>query len=276
MNFAFTSACCPQWDYRTLADRAAEYGYDGVEIHGSLSENAPSAANILLADPQKVADVFAARQVRICCLASAGTTRQDDRAAEQVRLLIDTAAQISCPTVLVPDAVPPRGRDRAAAAIALARWLGPLADYAAGHQVTLVVENSLSLRRAREMWLLMETLHHPAAGVCWDVLHAAMVGEAPAVSVPTLNSRIRHVHVSDARLDASGPSPAALGKGQVPVADLLRRLLGIGYRGWVVADWHNAAPAEILAGAIATLRQWTRPPTDAASAAKKTKAHATG
>lgn len=271
MNFAFTSASCPAWGFQTLADRAAEYGYDGVEIHGSLSESAPSAANILLTDPARAADLFAARKLGICCLSSVGTTHQDDRAAEQVRRLIDTAAQISCPMVLVPDALVPAGRNRSAAAIALAQWLGPLADYAAGRQVTLVVANAVSFRGARQMWLLMEMLHHPAAGVCWDVLSAATIGEAPAVSVPTLNSRIRHVHVSDARLDAAGPTPTPPGEGQVPIEDLLRRLRGIGYGGWIVANWPGAAAGEILAAASAKLRDWTRP-----QEAPAKKAHAGG
>ena len=32
MKFAFSTVSCPKWDFDTIAARAKEYGYDGVEV----------------------------------------------------------------------------------------------------------------------------------------------------------------------------------------------------------------------------------------------------
>ena len=45
---------CPKWDFETIASRAKEYGYDGVEVRGFLNESILTASNIFLSDPAKL------------------------------------------------------------------------------------------------------------------------------------------------------------------------------------------------------------------------------
>jgi sugar phosphate isomerase/epimerase len=92
-----------------------------------------------------------------------------------------------------------------------------------------VIENALSFRQSKEMWLILETFSHPAIAVCWDVFNAAIVGEAPSVSVPTLNNRIQYTQVKDALIGPLGAGFTKLGEGSVRVQDFLRRLKGIGW-----------------------------------------------
>src|SRR5688572_1066947 len=54
MRFAFSTISCPKWDFETIASRAREYGYEGVEIRGFLNESILTAANVFLTDPAKV------------------------------------------------------------------------------------------------------------------------------------------------------------------------------------------------------------------------------
>src|SRR3954466_479273 len=58
MKFAFSTVSCPGWDFETVAARAKEYGYDGVEIRGFLNESILTAANPFLSDAAKVGDIF--------------------------------------------------------------------------------------------------------------------------------------------------------------------------------------------------------------------------
>jgi sugar phosphate isomerase/epimerase len=269
MKFAFSTVACPTWDFQTVAARAKEYGYDGVEIRGFLNESLLTAANVFLSDPAKVGEIFRGAGVEIACLASSiamtGKRSADAAAAADMRKFVDTAKGIGCRIVKIFDTQVRPGQDRSAAAVALGQWLLPLGDYAAERGITLVIENALSFRNAKEMWMVLETINHPAVCACWDVFNAALVGESPFLSVPTLNSRIQYTQVKDAKLTALGATLCPLGAGDVPVQKFLTRMRGIGYEGYVALEWEKAwlpniaPPEEILPQAIGKLKEWTEP-----------------
>ncbi len=268
MKFAFSTVSCPIWDFDTIVSRAKEYGYDGVEIRGFLNEAILTGSNPFLTDPRKLRDLFDRNDLEICCLASSiamtQNARRDRVLAGDLRQFLDTAAALGCPLVKVFDTQVRAGQDRSSAGVALGTWILPLADYAAERGVTIVIENALSFRSAKEMWLILDRLSHPSVAACWDLLNAAMIGESPYLSVPTLNSRIQYAQVKDAKLGSLGASYTKLGDGDVPVQNFLTRLRGVGYRGWVTLEWEKAwlpniaEPEEILPDSIKKLREWTR------------------
>ena len=266
VKFAFSTVSCPKWDFETIAARAREYGYHGVEIRGFLNETLLTAANVFLSDPDKVRGIFADSGVEIACLTSSvlmsGKRKEHKRQAAYLREYIDTAARLKCRLVKVFDTEVRPGQSRAGAGVALGDWLLPHADYAASQDVTIVIENALSFRSAKEMWTILDRLQHPAVACCWDVFNAALIGESPYFSVPTLNSKIQYTQVKDAKLGALGATYCKLGEGDVPVQKFLTRLRGVGYRGYVTVEWEKAwlpalaEPEEILPDSIAKLRQW--------------------
>ena len=273
MRFAFSTISCPKWDFETIASRAREYGYEGVEIRGFLNESILTAANVFLTDPAKVRRTFDAAGVAIACLASSIAMSSDKRANARsladLRAYIDTAARLGCKVVKIFDTAVQPGQNRQKVAVALGKWLEAAGDYAASRDVLIVVENALSFRAAKELWLVLETISHPAVAACWDVFNAAQIGESPAISVPTLNSRIQYVQVKDAKLGPLGAIYCKLGEGDVKVKQFLIRLMGIGYGGWVTVEWEKAwlpniaEPEEILPDSIGKLKGWTRPADDA-------------
>ncbi|HVT87500.1 MAG TPA: sugar phosphate isomerase/epimerase family protein [Tepidisphaeraceae bacterium] len=294
MKFAFSTVACPKWDFETIAARAKEYGYEGVEIRGFLNEAILPSANIFLSDPAKITGIFASQGVEIACLSSSiamtGNRKSDLIQAGDCKRFIDTAAELDCPLVKIFDRevrpgspFNPMGmgfHSRGSAGIELGDWLLPLGDYAAERNVTIVIENALSFRSAKEMWLILDRLSHPSIACCWDVCNAAMIGEPPSVSVPFLNSRIQYVQVKDAKLGPLGANFCKLGEGDVQVRKLLIRLMGIGYSGWVTMEWEKAwlvnlaEPEEILPDSIKKLQEWTKPPEKEKPAAKKPAAAA--
>jgi len=268
MKFAFSTIGCPTWDFDTIVLRAKEYGYDGVEVRGFLNESILTAANVFLSDPAKVRRTFGDAGVGICCLASsiayAQNKKRDAQLAGDLKLFIETATSIGCPMVKIFDTQVKAGKSRSGISSAFGDWLVPLADFAAQHDVTIMIENALSFRSAKEMWTIMDRLSHPSIGVCWDIFNAAMIGEQPSVSVPVLNQRIGYVQVKDAKFGTLGATYCKLGEGDVPVRKFLTRLRGIGYNGWVTLEWEKAwlanlaEPEEIFPDAITKLREWTQ------------------
>jgi sugar phosphate isomerase/epimerase len=268
MKFAFSTIGCPTWDFDTCVLRAKEYGYDGVELRGFLNESILTASNPFLSDPAKVRKTFADANIDICCLASsisyAQNKKQDAQAASDLKRFIDQAQQLACPQVKIFDTQVKAGRSRSVGGVAFGDWLVPLADYAADHDINIVIENALSYRSSKEIWAIVDRLNHPSIAVCWDIFNAATIGEPPSVSVPTLNNRIQYVQVKDAKLGPLGATYCKLGEGDVPVRKFLTRLRGIGYEGWVTLEWEKAwlpnlaEPEEIFPDAITKLRDWTK------------------
>jgi len=276
MNLAFSTIACPAWDFATIATSAKEFGFDGVELRGYLDEPARTASNVFLTDPQRVRGIFEEAGTPIACLTSSismGKSRRDNEAAARaLRTYIETAATLNCPIVRLADHPLRRGQAHLGAAVAMGKWLAPLAEFAAAHPVSLAVGNQFSFRNSREMWTLLETVNHPAVGAAWDVLSAAGMGESPAVSVPTLSGRIAFAIVSDARLytppsrpDCGPIEPVMLGEGDVPVKNFLTRLMGVGYKGWVSFEWDKVTwplltePSLVLPRALEKLREWSKP-----------------
>jgi fatty-acyl-CoA synthase len=284
MKFAFSTVSCPQWDLPTVADKAKEYGYDGIELRGFLNQSILTTSNPFLTDPDKVRQTFADRGVSICCLASsvafAQKRKADDQSAGELRQYIDLAGRLGCGLVKVFDMEVRPGQSRPTAGMALGDWLLPLGDYALSRDVTIVVKNALSFRSAKEIWAILERVGHPSIACCWDELSAAQIGEPPALSVPVLNSKIQFVQVKDARIGPLGVTHCKLGEGNVPIEKLVIRLRGIGYGGWVSYEWEKAwlpalaEPEEVLPHALGVLRKWKEGEAKPAKEAAKPKPHA--
>src|SRR4051812_11917919 len=250
MKLAFSTLCAPDWDVPTLIGRAKEYGYDGVELTAPMT-----------GDVAAVRQAFEAGGVDIACLATSirmpPGRRERVAAAEELRRQIEVAGTLRCRRLRMLDTTIPRGHAGVSAAVEMGRWLLPAADVAAELGGAIVVENSLSFRKAGQVWTMLESINHPNVAACWDALTAVRVGESPAVSVPTLNSRIQYVRLRDPR-----PEEAA-----VPVQNLLIRLRGIGYTGWVTVE----TTVERLPVVVPELREWSRVQVGAKSDAKPKK-----
>jgi sugar phosphate isomerase/epimerase len=284
MKFAFSTVSCPKWDFETIVARAKEYGYHGVEVRGFLNESLLTASNPFLTDPAKVRTIFGNAGVEICCLSSSiafqNNKKADAKSADELRKYIDNAAAIGSPLVKVFDTQLKPGQTREGAGIALGDWITPLGDYAADRDVQIVIENALSFRAAKEMWVILDRLMHPAIACCWDVFNAALIGEGPLISIPTLNSKIAYAQIKDAKFGALGASYTKLGAGDVKCEQFMTRLRGIGYRGYVGVEWEKAwlpnlaEPEEILPDAIKKLNEWLKIGSEEPAPAPKAKAAA--
>jgi len=274
MKFAFSTESCP--DLLSIARKAREYGYDGVEVSGSAGA-ARSPTTVALDDPtrnREVHQAFNAAGVEIACIAApvrmTGDRHADGPNAEALRRWIDLAAELACPRVMIRDPELRRGISGIAAGIVLGDWLAPLADHALTRNVSLLVCNESALTSARLMWTMLERMGHPAVGCCWDIANAAKVGESPSVSVPTLNSQIRYARIGDI---APASETAMSGEpGHASLQLFLTRLRGIGYDGYVTAAMRTAShgePDEYLRDAINRFRKWGHPALSMAAKGRK-------
>ena len=305
MRLAFSTAIDPTWDLSAVTTKAQALGYDGVEV---FLPNAPGTGDPAAGTPLSERDLvrlgFERAGVAVAGVAASlyysGDAARDAATADAVRRLIDLAARVRAPHVRILDAAVPPGVEPGAAGLRYLDWVVPLADHAARGGVALLVQNALAHRTARRVWAVIDQADHPALGVAWDPLAAASAGESYAVSIPTLNSRIRHVLLRDAAVgrDAVGGAPSAavsasaapsnatdrpvgalarLGDGDLHVRAMLDRLRGIGFDGWASVSYPPPSAAlgsadELLAHAAAQVKAWLAPPAKAPAAGAKATA----
>ena len=253
IKLAFSTVACPQWSLETVAQRAEEMGFDGIELRTMGPGGSSFASEPTLSDAGKVSAILGDHGIEPVCLSTSCALHHRDttaahRAVWQIREALELASKIECPFVRIFGNEVGPGETQNTVLMRIADRVASLADRAGELGVQILFENAGSLGRAKQWWVLLNLVQHPMLGLCWNVANAASAGESPAVSVPILNNRIRMAKVKDMNVgDGSGFVP--LGEGSVGIDQFVKRLMGIGYRGYISVEWDRAwlqelAPAE--------------------------------
>lgn len=266
IKLAISTVSCPDWPLEEAAKRAVEMGYHGLELRTLGHGDARLASDPALTTPAKTRDILKAFGVECVGLSTSislhhrASSPQRD-AAYAAQQAVELAAEIGAPGVrLFAYDVDP-GVTRQSVMLQIAQQVKPIADHAADRGVQVWFENAGSFTRAKEWWWLFNLFDHPMVGMVWNVATAAAAGEPPAVSVPTLGSRIRLAKVKDLEVGV-GAGYTRLGEGSVGVDKFIRRLLGIGFDGYVSVEhdrlWLPALEdaADYLPDAASKLKAW--------------------
>ncbi|MFH0982658.1 MAG: sugar phosphate isomerase/epimerase [Planctomycetota bacterium] len=284
MKIGFTSRVCPEWDLTTIVRKAAEWGFDGVELGTLQGETHLPAVRALTADPDAVKRLFADQGVELVCLGTRETlesynAREVTHSREHILEVVELAGRLGCPFVRVPIGTIPRGDNRHRTLARLASMFEGLALPTARQHVTLVVENGGDYVGSQDLWFVLDHVAHPAVAACWNACTAMMQLERPTVSVPRLGTRIKLVHVCDGAFDDRGGFGGfrVPGIGNVELRRMIELLRGIIYCGYLIFDWPKAAVPElpdaelVLPKVRAQLREWVDSRAEVLSAYKGDK-----
>ena len=244
MKIGFSSQVCPGWDLETILTKAAELGFDGVELRGLRGElNLPLVPE-LARDPQATLRRFEERGVELVCLAAcvaldSKSKRKVDGNKATIVEYIELASQLSCPYVRILMGEVQRFDNQRAALARIAEAVRSLIPVASRHDVVLLVENGGDFPGSDGLWFVTDAADHPAVRVCWNQSHAMAIRERCSTSVPRLGSRISLVHACDAAFDERGllVEYKLPGDGETEVAKQIELLKGLAYDGYVVFDW---------------------------------------
>ncbi|NJL30557.1 MAG: sugar phosphate isomerase/epimerase [Phycisphaerales bacterium] len=90
----------------------------------------------------------------------------------------------------------------------------------------------------------------PELGVVYDIMHPFRDGETLAETMVQLQGLIRHVHFHDALNDRKKVVVTPMGKGQLPVDEILDALIKSGYNEYLSGEWfhdmYGSEPEEAL------------------------------
>lgn len=267
MKIGFSSLACPTWDLATMVQRAAELGYDGLELRNLRGELHLPLARELAANPAEVRKQFSDQKVELVCLGSSVTldARKTSVMARSKAVLteyVELAGKLGCPFVRLFAGEVQRWDHRRAALARIAEALISMAPVAARNDVTLLVENGGDFPESTDLWFLVDAVAHPNVRACWNQCTALTARERPTNSIPRLGYRIGMVHVNDAVFDEQGllQEYRLPGEGHGEIPRMVELLRGIAFQGYLMFEWPRlwieslAAPETALPAAAKYLR----------------------
>jgi len=259
----FSTLGCGEWSRETVVERAAAFGYDGIEWRGGpqghVSPTLPAAERQALR--RRVAD---AGLISLAVTAYSRFVSPDaaERAAQldHLRQHLDLAADLGATYVRTFLGQLPTGRTAAQAAPAIGENLLAAAEYAAPLGVIVTPESHDHWVRSTALVEILAAVPHPALRALWDFGNAFAAGEYPLDGLRVIGPWLGYVHVKDGALENGHWRLTQLGQGQVPLPDVVQGLRAIGYTGALTVEWERAwhpelEPAETaLPAALAVLR----------------------
>jgi sugar phosphate isomerase/epimerase len=268
---AFSTVACPDWTLERVAQAAAEFRFDGVELRTFGQGKSEFACEPGLTDPAKVRRLFADVGVQIAGLATSvrfdapifppvlgNLLPQREAAVNEGKRSVALASACGSRFVRVFGFEIGQRENRRAAITRISDRLARVCDYAHNRDVTVLLENAASFPGAADVAEILERVQSPHLGVCYDLASAFAVGETPAEGVKILGSAMKAARVRD----VEDGRPVPLGHGELPNRDLVAAMRSAGLDAWLIFTWDRAwrpelAPAEkVLPEAAHRLWEW--------------------
>jgi sugar phosphate isomerase/epimerase len=242
----FSTLGCPKWDWKTILDHAAEWGFAAIELRGlqgqmdltKCPEFGAGRIGASLAD-------LAALGLRIANLGASANLHIPDQAERKEQLdeakrFIDLARQLKSPCVRVFGDKWVQGEAHETTIARIADGLHELGGYAKGSGVTVVLETHGDFPHSATILEMVKKAKSPGVGVLWDTHHTCVAGkESPAETFKALGPYVRHVHLKDSVPGDSGDKYVLTGDGKVPVKDIVGVLAKGHYGGIYGFEWEK-------------------------------------
>ena len=249
LPIAFSTLACPAWQWSKVLDYARSHKFAAVELRGLEGNlDLPSHPVFAASRIAQTKSEIRAHDLRIACVSSSAHMDEPTgpKRATQIsdaKRFIDLAAALDAPYVRV------FGTDSSGdKSIApgeelkerVASGLRELGDYAAGHNVTVIIESHDKFVTSPVLREVLTRAGSDHVALLWDAHHTFADGkEDPEFTVSQLGKWIRHTHLKDSVPDGNGRKYVLTGRGDVPIKRQLAALRKLGYKGFYCFEWEK-------------------------------------
>ena len=252
MKLAFSTLGCPQWGLKKIAAAAHTYGYEGVELRaleGGL--NLLDRPELRPGVVEQTRSFFKEQGLSICSVDTSCSFHAVDELdrRENIETAVahgELAAALGAPLIRVfPDEVP-EGATRDQTRDRIVEALQELAERMPdGVRIGLETHGHFAAGRATAE--IVRRVNHANLAIIWDAANSFATGEAVAVAARTVAPYLAHVHLRDAEPQGEGRHwrPTLVGRGQVPLAEVVNALRGMNYEGYISFEWEKYWHPEI-------------------------------
>ncbi len=249
MKLSFTTLGCPDWDMDTIISRAVEYGFDAVNFRGYLGVMNIYELPEFSTQAGETATRFADANLSVSCFSSSArifsTGSERESYLEEIKRYAELCEIFGTSYIRVFGG--DIGETRRADAIEIAaECFRQMADIAAVHHITLVLETHDAWLHAEHIRAVLERVDSESVGVLWDIHHPyRMVGEDPATTWQVLGKWIQYTHWKDSNPKDTGHQLCLIGEGDIPLKQIYDLLIQNGYTGYFTLEWEKKWHPEI-------------------------------
>lgn len=238
MKLAFSTLCCPNYDWKDIFSMAKDLGFDGIEVRHIKEDEASSP---FAPDKyEQTAEKLLKLKIEIPCLSTGGCLKFDDEWLDtktEILNYIKVAKGVGAKYIRILGDLKaaPDGEVDDAAIAARIKELVPAAEE---NGIILLVEtNGVYADSARLAALLGEVASDNVAAL-WDVHHPyRFFNESPETTLTNLGAYIKHVHVKDSVINGGELVYKIPGEGDLPLHDIMFALRSINYDGYITLEW---------------------------------------
>jgi sugar phosphate isomerase/epimerase len=240
LRIAFSTLAFPNATLAEATSLGRSWGYAGVElrlIDGQLiNPSMPATERV------RVKQTIAAARLPIVIVDSSILLTAEN-ADSDLRSFLELAHEWESPLIRVyggPLPEEPRARrTQIEAAAGVLERAVPLAERLG---VAVSIETHDAFSASSVVAELLGMVDSRWVGALWDTHHPHRMGERPAEVYAHIGPRVLHVQVKDARrsaADKGGWKLVPLGKGELPVREIIGLLVAGGYGGWISVEWEK-------------------------------------
>jgi len=277
MKIAFSTIACPSWTLADAANKAAEFGYLGMEMRSfhdpKRSVDAHVASDPMGVERRVIRSII--DQAGIGPVSFATSVRYDkpinppvigrvfmneEEGVRETKAYVDLADRCGTQYVRVFGCDLPAAEPHGCSMTRVSNRLSLAAQTARNTKVRLLLENAGSFARSNEFLGMLELVDSQWLGASFNILAWVQAGECPSEGVKTLGDHLHVIKVCD--IDADG-NPTRLGEGVLPIDKLIGALGEMNYDGWVVYEYpklwhpkHELDADNVLKHAADTLYEW--------------------
>jgi len=275
MKIAFSTIACPQWTLAQASNKAAEYGYLGLEMRSFHDHRDQICSDPFNEDPEAIRAIFDDAGIEPVSLATSvrydkpisppiiGRIFQDEESGvSDTKAYVDLADRAGIGFVRVFGCHLQAGEPQSCSMSRITDRLRLAGQTARNTSVRLLIENADSFTRGEDLIRLIDRVDSQWLSASYNILASHLAGEHPVDGIRSLGDALRVVKVSDVDHDGQ---PTVLGDGVIPVRETINALCEMNFQGWVVYEYPKLWQPDlgsniegVLRHASDTLYEWMR------------------
>lgn len=252
MKLSFSTIGCPDWSLEDILIAGSDLGYDGIEFRGIGKEvYTPACPDFSDSKISKTLDRLKEHHLQICCLTS-GACFYNENCQKEIMDYITLANKLGVKYIRVLGDSQPHPSDLANDKITHS-ILEEMAPIATAKGITLCVEtNGIYADTKRLAGILKK--YDGAVGALWDINHPIrFFQETPEQTYDNIGPYLKHVHIKDSISLEGTIQYKLVGRGDLPIADVVKLLQTNGYDGFLSLEWIKRWNAQLEEPAMAFL-----------------------
>ncbi len=248
MRVSFTTYSAPAWSLERHIAVATQTGCDGLELRNL--DGQPIDPAMPEQRRSEIYDAVADAGLEICVVGSSSrfafpSAAERRREVERALAFVELADAWDAPIVRVfgGNYDPGPADDEVNGWVAEA--LREVAISADLFGIRLALETHDAFSTGQRVRRVLDLANHTGVGVVWDFAHPVRNGETVDQTWDLIHRDVIHAHFKDMKLTGGGRDgweSVAPGEGDLPLADMVQRLVLSNYDGYISTEWEGRDP----------------------------------